>query len=97
MICNWLMTPADIRDRLSFKMEHAFIHAFNRHNLKYKPAEPAEMIDRSRAEMAVHSHLVIVCGDQDTARVIFELSPDEGLDFSPTWPPRRWRAKSRRS
>ncbi len=75
------MVPADIRDRLSFRMEKAFIHAFNRHDLKYKPLEPTELIDRSRAEMAVLSHLVSVCGDEETARVVLALIPDEGLDF----------------
>ena len=75
------MVPADIRDRLSFKMEKAFIHAFNRHDLKYKPLEPTELIDRSRAEMAVLSHLVSVCGDEETARVVLALIPDDGLDF----------------
>ena len=57
------------------------MHAFNRHDLKYKPAEPTELIDRSRAEMAVLSHLVSVCGDEETARVVLALIPNEGLDF----------------
>ena len=75
------MVPADNRDRLSFKMDEAFMHAFNRHKLKYKPAEPTKLIDRSRAEMAVLSHLVSVCGDEQTAKIVLALIPDEGLDF----------------
>ena len=75
------MVPADNRDRLSFKMDKAFMHAFNRHKLKYKPAEPTKLIDRSRAEMAVLSHLVSVCGDEQTAKIVLALIPDEGLDF----------------
>ena len=75
------MVPTDIRDRLSFKMEKAFMHAFNRHNLNYKPAEPTELIDRSRAEMAVLSHLVSVCGDEETTQIVLALIPDDGIDF----------------
>ena len=63
-------------------MEKAFIRAFNRYDFKYKPVEPTELIDRSRAQMAVLSHLVRVCGDEETARVVPALIPDEGLDLS---------------
>ena len=74
------MVPTDIRDRLSFKMEKAFIHAFKRHKMTYKP-QASELLDRSRAEFAVLSHLVSVCGDEETARVVLALIPDDGLDF----------------
>ena len=74
------MVPADIRDRLSFEMEKAFIHAFKRHKMTYKP-QASELLDRSRAEFAVLSHLVSVCGDEETARVVLALIPDDGLDF----------------
>ena len=57
------------------------MQAFNRDNLKYKPAEPTKLIDHSRAETAVLSHLVSVCGDEQTAKIVLALIPDEGLDF----------------
>ena len=48
--------------------------------MTYKP-QASELLDRSRAEFAVLSHLVSVCGDEETARVVLALIPDDGLDF----------------
>ena len=48
--------------------------------MTYKP-QASELLDRSRAEFAVLSHLVSVCGDEETARVVLALIPDDGLEF----------------